>query len=195
MLEHKFREMVRRLSKDGYEISTSIDGIKAHTWHMATGISGECSELLECACTFESTGLFDMENATEELGDIYFYLTGLVNVHVDLKIKHNPFNEFSGSEGILSVFSKIAIAGGGILDAVKKHCIYEKDMDYKVMQANIDMLILAMYKAYYIMGISHKEVVDANIHKLIGGDNARYATGTYSNEQAQDRADKMVEQG
>ena len=162
---------------------------------MATGISGECAEFLECANYFDDTGIFDQENAVEELGDIYFYLVGLVNGNENLSINHNPLNTITGTENITKIASQIAIAGGGILDAVKKHCVYEKKIDTDLVQANIDKLISAMYKAYYIMGISHQEVIAENTYKLVGADNARYSTGSYSNEQAQNRSDKVNQQG
>lgn len=192
MIEQEFRKIVTNLCKDGEQISSSLNGNKSHLWHMATGISGECTELLECADYFDDTGMFDQENAIEELGDIYFYSVGLVNGNENLTIKHNLLNNTTGTDNITKIATQIAIAGGGILDAIKKHCIYEKEIDIALVQKHIDNLMVEMYKAYYVMGVSHAEVLAANTYKLIGGENARYATGEYSNEQAQDRADKMV---
>jgi len=195
MIEQEFRRIVTNLCKDGEQISSSLNSNKSHLWHMATGISGECTEFLECANYFDDTGIFDQENAVEELGDIYFYLVGLVNGNKNLAIKHNPLNTVTGTDTIVKIAMQITIAGGGILDAIKKHCIYEKEIDIALVQKNIDNLIAEMYKAYYVMGVSHAEVLATNTYKLIGGDNARYATGAYSNKQAQERADKIVEQG
>ena len=195
MIENNFKKMVANLCKDGEQITKSLDNKKSHSWHMATGISGECNEFLECANYFDETGIFDQENAIEELGDIYFYLVGLVNAHENLVIKHNPINNITGTETVLKIAININIAGGAILDAIKKHCIYEKEIDITLVQKNIDALITAMYKAYYVIGISHDEVLQANTYKLIGGERPRYSTGSYTNKQAQDRADKITEQG
>jgi len=191
----KYAEMVGNLSKCGNEITGSLNKEKSHAWHMATGIAGECLELLECAYKFENTGIFDSENAIEELGDIYFYVTGLANTYDELSVKIKPSLVDGDMQRVLNIFTEVSICGGEILDIVKKHCIYEKKIDFARLQEFIDKLLVSMLKVYNLVGVSHDEVIQHNVHKLLSGENARYATGSYSNEQAQDRADKMAEQG
>jgi hypothetical protein len=44
--------------------------------HMAVGIAGEASEILECIMNYCITGVMDKENFVEEFGDLEFYMQG-----------------------------------------------------------------------------------------------------------------------
>jgi len=115
----QFDKMTLALAKDGNQIKQELTPEQAHLWHMVTGISGEASELLDC---FKKHVVYqkplDIENAKEELGDLLFYMSNL-------------------------------------------------------MQS---------------VGLSFEEVLQHNIDKL----SVRYASGKYSNQQAQERADKVL---
>lgn len=75
----KFKEMVAGLKKDGQQIIDSLTPEKADLLHMAVGISGEAGELLDCIKKHVIYNKpLDRENAIEELGDIMFYLEGLM---------------------------------------------------------------------------------------------------------------------
>ena len=71
-------ELVVRLAKPGRDIITSLNGLKAHLWHMATGVSGEAGELLDA---IKKVAIYnkpiDIDNVVEELGDIEFYMEGI----------------------------------------------------------------------------------------------------------------------
>ena len=190
MIEQEFQCMVSKLAKSGVHIAYSLNGLKAHNWHMATGIAGECGELLEFANKLKIEGVLDKDNAIEELGDINFYLTGLVqdNPYLDMPLVENK-EEHIGKT-IYMLVTEITIAGIGILDAVKKVVIYEKAIESSTLQHSINTMFASMCDLYSLLGITHKQVLEANINKLLHAKNARYASGIYSNEQAQDRADK-----
>ena len=113
-----FKQLAADLSKPGYEIAALITAQEAHLWHMATGVSGEAGELLDAvkkSVVYKKP--LDRENVVEELGDLRFYMAGLMNA----------------------------------------------------------------------LSISEQEILYATNKKL----GKRYASGSYSNEQAQERADKV----
>ena len=75
---------------------------------------------------------------------------------------------------------------GELLDAIKKHVLYNKDLD----RANI-VEELGDFEFYKIgicqaLGISQEEILTANMRKL----STRYSAKQYSDAQAQARADK-----
>lgn len=84
----------------------------------------------------------------------------------------------------------IAGEGGEMLDAIKKHAVYNKPLDRQNVVEELGDLEFYMEGLRQAIGITREETLTANIHKLVGGDKARYASGTYSDEAAQNRADK-----
>jgi len=75
---------------------------------------------------------------------------------------------------------------GELLDAVKKAVIYNKEMDLENVIEELGDLEFYMSKIRQIVGITREEILKHNIDKL----SIRYAKGKYSNDQAQERADK-----
>lgn len=75
---------------------------------------------------------------------------------------------------------------GELLDAVKKAVIYNKEMDLENIIEELGDLEFYMSKIRQIVGITREEILQRNIDKL----SVRYAKGKYSNDQAQERADK-----
>jgi NTP pyrophosphatase (non-canonical NTP hydrolase) len=76
---------------------------------------------------------------------------------------------------------------GELLDAIKKHCVYQKQIDLNnVMEEAGDIL-------FYLTGLlseldmTIEECINANMDKL----SKRYPQGTYSNSAAIARADKL----
>lgn len=62
------------------EIAALMTANEAHLWHMATGVSGEAGELLDAvkkSVVYKKP--LDRENVVEELGDLRFYMAGLMN--------------------------------------------------------------------------------------------------------------------
>lgn len=75
---------------------------------------------------------------------------------------------------------------GELLDAVKKAVIYNKEMDLENVIEELGDLEFYTSKIRQIVGITREEILKQNIDKL----SIRYAKGKYSNDQAQERADK-----
>lgn len=85
----------------------------------------------------------------------------------------------------------VGISGeaGELLDAVKKHAIYQKSLDITNVVEELGDLEFFMEGLRAALGISRDEVLAKNIYKL----SVRYLSGRYSNEQAQQRSDKHDE--
>ena len=75
-----FQQMAQDLSKSGAEIAAKLTEAEADLWHMATGVAGEAGELLDAIkkhVVYKRE--LDRENVVEELGDLRFYMAGLMN--------------------------------------------------------------------------------------------------------------------
>jgi NTP pyrophosphatase (non-canonical NTP hydrolase) len=80
---------------------------------------------------------------------------------------------------------------GESLGAIKKHIIYDKELDRENLVEELGDLEFALQGLRSAIGISRAETLEHNLNKLLTGDKARYKEGKYSNEQAQNRADKQ----
>lgn len=82
----------------------------------------------------------------------------------------------------------IGISGeaGELLDAIKKGTIYQKPLDLDNIIEELGDLEFYMEGLRQRLGISREATIEANFQKL----EARYHKGTYSDSQAQERADK-----
>lgn len=174
-----FKDMVKALAKDGTDLINGLNSASAHLLHMAVGVSGEVGELIEGVLNHQGR-----DNQVEELGDIEFYLEGICN-HIG-PFNNNYGNEIEDGDKSHTIMLNMSIHAAGLLDAVKKHAIYEKELDMPEVLKQIDGLAYQMSKFRWISGISRQECLTANIAKL----GKRYADGQYSNNQAQTRADK-----
>lgn len=76
---------------------------------------------------------------------------------------------------------------GELLDAIKKVAIYAKDADRANIVEELGDLEFYMEGLRQGLGITREETIQANIEKL----SKRYVSGGYSNQQAQERADKQ----
>ena len=74
------------------------------------------------------------------------------------------------------------------LDAIKKHTIYQKPLDIENVKEELGDCLFYMSNLMQSVGLSFEEVLQHNIDKL----SVRYASGKYSNQQAQERADKAL---
>lgn len=85
--------------------------------------------------------------------------------------------------------SAVGISGeaGELLDAVKKYSIYNKLLDRENVVEELGDLEFYLDKLRTLLNITREETLLHNISKL----SVRYSTGTYSDTQAQTRADKL----
>ena len=113
-----FNKMTLALAKDGEDILKNLTPEQANMWHMVTGIGGEAGEIVDC---------------------------------------------------------------------IKKHVIYQKPLDIENIKEELGDLLFYMSNLMQSVGLSFEEVLQHNIDKL----SVRYSSGKYSNQQAQERADKV----
>lgn len=180
MTYEDFTKMVNSLVKDGDDIIKGLTTESAHLLHMTVGVSGEIGELIENYMEHGS-----VENRVEELGDIEFYFEGLRDrlalsvMHDDNKSLILPVNE---AEELLSLTKSSA----ALLDAIKKYSVYEKALDIQTVFKEMLNIRHSLDTLYVMYKIDRADAMKANMKKL----GKRYSSGTYSNEQAQIRADK-----
>lgn len=74
---------------------------------------------------------------------------------------------------------------GELLDAVKKHVIYNKPLDKENVKEELGDIEFYLEKLRQNVGLTREECIKGNIEKL----GKRYANG-YSDQAAQERADK-----
>lgn len=75
---------------------------------------------------------------------------------------------------------------GELFDAIKKECIYGKEIDRANVIEELGDLEFYMEGLRQSLGISREETLHGNITKL----SARYVNMTFSNKDAQERKDK-----
>lgn len=193
------QEMVTRLAKPGHAILDSMTPAKAHLLHMAIGISGEAGELVAgiVACNKRPQNLRAVsecyENIVEELGDIEFYVEGLLQgvglTHDGVAKKLMDGENTEPVEVSFEITEGIAIYSANILDTVKKHVIYNKALDETALMDNLCGLEYHLEEIRMFAGVSREDALTHNIAKLTG-DKGRYKQG-YSDKAAQERADKQ----
>lgn len=82
--------------------------------------------------------------------------------------------------------SCIPSEAGELFDAVKKWVIYNKDLDLQNVIEEMGDIEFYLAGLRQVLGISRHQTLQANVDKL----NKRYSLGNYSDQQAQERADK-----
>ena len=180
-------ELVRALAKPGAAILDGLTPAMADLWHAATGVATETSELCEALLNFHNSRELDMENLVEELGDTEFYLQQLrTNLGVTRDEVLDSNGEFIYSPEPIEMAAIVAVAGGNILDFVKKIVIYQKAVDRDALIAVLAKLEGPLMVIRHMIGVEQDEVLAANIAKL----SVRYASMTYTDADAQNRADK-----
>ena len=183
-------ELVANLAKPGAEIIADLTPEKADLLHMAVGVSGEVGELIE-GLQYGSAPVeeLDRENVVEELGDCEFYLERIQQIvgdRFDVVVRVDiPFNGYPIMAARL--IARLSVNAARLLDTVKKHAIYNKELDVVRVCAAGQLIRGDLLVVGHLIDSSHKEVIAANIAKL----SKRYSSGSYSNDQAQQRADKQ----
>lgn len=174
------KEMVSMLTKDGVDIITDLTSESAHLLHMAVGVSGEVDELIE---NFIDNGSF--ENKVEELGDIEFYFEGIASVlELDTEV---TARDAVLTDSVSHQLLQFRVRAGNLLDLVKKHAIYAKPLDTNLIINQMWLVRKSLCNLYYMWNIYRKTALEANIAKLA----VRYEGMKYSNNAAQNRADKI----
>ena len=184
-------DMVRQLAKPGADIIAQLTPNSVHLLHMAVGVSGEAGELLEAVIDCDDINDIDIGNLLEEFGDMEFYLEGL-RQEMGFKRKDTINGLAKSIDDFVDVkieFARLSMETGKLLDAVKKMAIYVKPINARAVMDSLKDIESCLLNLRQRFDIDHVECLEHNVNKL----GERYKGHNYSNEQAQDRADKNEE--
>ena len=170
-----FEEMVRRL------FNRSVPGNKwTPLMHSAIGVIGEVLELKHC---------IDNKNLIEECGDVEFYLEAALQSITDLGFSLSRSLEPMGYD-LQHAFSEMERGANELLDISKKGWVYNKEIDLQHVEIFATGTRRALSDLYKVLGIDREDVLYRNMEKLIGP-KGRFRDGFYTDQAAQDRADKV----
>lgn len=187
--KQKHLEMVLRLAKPGAVILKELTPFDCDLVHMGGCLAGEAGELYEA---------YEMqEPLTEEAGDLEFYLAKvrhMFDVKRTGKLSDRPM-------GVRERLIELMVLGDKFWDVVKRVTIYRKGVDAVEKSYNgktilqqavwiLESMEAELNSVYAQLELTLDEVLEANYTKLADKDKGRYASGTYSDEQAQARRDK-----
>lgn len=186
-------QLVAALVKSPDHIQADLNIYAIDLWHGATGVAGEGGELLE-AILFPPKEGVDRVNLREELGDLFFYME---QIHQ----RSGCFMDWDTADVIarnaiispdtaLANAAAVAVHASQVLDTIKKLALYNKPLDNEMLTNQMNALAAAALTIGYQFGISREEALNANIAKL----SKRYESLSYSDAQAQARADKVQPQ-
>ena len=187
-VQEDFTKMVTHLFKSGEEMQKELTIMDLELIHAILGVSGEADEMIT------AINENDRENMVEELGDLEFYLNkirttlGLPEHCTPREEELDPREQvFNHSEEFLpKIKDDLNILAGRILDIIKKVTIYRKPMNLESVADALQDFDTVLECAYRALGTYREEILEYNIKKL----GKRYQNG-YSNQAAQDRADKQ----
>lgn len=182
--------MVTALVKPGEEIKASITPVQCDLVHMAMGVSGEAGELLDAVRKHAIDGEeLDIENMKEELGDLEFYMERIRQIY-NLSREDVASSIASAPDNLLHMAIGVSIKSGDLLDAIKKHVMYNKEIALDNLKEGLCGIDFYMDLIRKSCNFSREEILEGNISKLLTSEKARYKMGKYTDEAAQKRADK-----
>ena len=193
------QQMVSDLVKPGADILASLTPEKCNIVHMNWGLVGEHMELTQGFMALQMaladpTSKPDYENVIEELGDMHFYLEALAQAFdCQLTLLEALFPEIQDS-GPMELLNAVE----GVSDILKKYVMYDKPLTGEQTQElheGFATIYASLHNLARSLQVTPEEVLEANMQKLLKGDTARYKDGSYSDEQAQNRADKAEDAG
>ena len=123
------------------------------------------------------------QNLEDLLTDFNKMTLALAKDGADIKRELTP-----EQASLLHMGCGVSTEANELLDAIKKHTIYQKPLDVENVKEELGDLLFYMSNLMQSVGLSFEEVLQHNIDKL----SVRYASGSYSNSQAQQRADKIL---
>lgn len=123
------------------------------------------------------------QNIEDLLTDFNKMTLALAKAGADIKRELTP-----EQASLLHMGCGVSTEANELLDAIKKHTIYQKPLDVENIKEELGDLLFYMSNLMQSIGLSFEEILQHNIDKL----SVRYASGSYSNAQAQQRADKIL---
>jgi NTP pyrophosphatase (non-canonical NTP hydrolase) len=178
-----YLEFVAAKIKSGEAIREGLtDPTDFKILHEIIGISLEVFETMLIGTEYAD------EDSTmiEELGDLGFFIVAIAlslakkyNFELTYDLFDKPCEAADAPLAFLASFNALA-------DRLKKSLIHKKEMDVSKLRQSLALVFINFGGMINEFGFTTGEVRDHNMNKL----SARYPSGTYSDEQAQARADK-----
>lgn len=203
--------MVKDLAKPGADILASLKPEDCDRFHHTLGINSEVAELIRASREWHELSRngtrseveANNRKLAEERGDWEFYLEGQrqnIGLPRDLDTAAPEHTARELSEVLLD----LAEAASLLCDPTKRIVFYRKHEIQPTAEQNeaalseqnkrtvdcIDHIDRLLQEWGVIVGVTREEALEANMHKLLKGDTARYKGGTYSDKAAAGRADK-----
>ena len=175
MIENTHSEMVTKLAKPGSDIQAEM------TFNKLFALWISINEVLDSGTRLELAKKAAIYNKPLDIG----VLVGVSAIDPECKLHlKNP-------EDFELLHMAVGIAGESIelLESIFKTFTADSDKDMVNLVEELGDLEFFMEGFRKCLGIKRLDTLSANIDKL----SKRYATGSYSNKQAQDRADKQVD--
>lgn len=126
-------------------------------------------------------------NPATDSGTEYYYIGGGLTVSYEQfvckLVKARQLYQMDWEHMMIGACGEV----GELADAIKRHTIYGKELDRANVVEELGDLEWYLAGLRQMIGITHREVLEANVAKL----QARYPAGEYSDQAAQDRADKV----
>lgn len=101
---------------------------------------------------------------------------------------HRLFKQGAACGDLVHAGMGISGESGELLDAIKKHVVYGKELDRMNIIEELGDLMFYMHAMMNLLGISEQQVLQHNACKLM----VRYEGLEYSDKAAQARADKVT---
>lgn len=128
------------------------------------------------------------------MDNIYFYISEGHEASGEAPVTFPEFNEklwkVLGHKDHLNHMA-LGAAGevGELIDAIKKFTIYDKTLDHTNVVEELGDLAFYMQGIMTALGITWEQIIQHNMQKL----SKRYQNLTFSTQEAQDRADKVMQ--
>ncbi|AVJ51808.1 nucleotide pyrophosphohydrolase [Pantoea phage vB_PagS_Vid5] len=99
------------------------------------------------------------------------------------------------NQSMMLLHAVMGIAGeaGELVDAIKKHVFFGKELDKENVVEELGDILFYLEAMAQLLNVSKMQLMAHNVDKLLTGDKARHKSGTYSDEAQVARADKQGE--
>lgn len=183
-------EMVAKLIKQPETLKAEFTEFDFGIMHAVIGIVGELGELLGgIEYSVVNQMPLDRQNLIEEFGDLEFYLEDfrtkafftLLDVQTCEDVCKIP-------NGLFPMSVHMMVYGTELLDQVKKSIIYRKKMNRTAVLAALSKIEYLKDQMYQRLNLLRGDILEANMDKLA----LRYNGFQYTDQRAQDRADKAL---
>jgi len=99
------------------------------------------------------------------------------------------------NQSMMLLHAVMGIAGeaGELVDAIKKHVFFGKELDKENVVEELGDILFYLEAMAQLLNVSKTQLMAHNVDKLLTGEKARHKSGTYSDEAQVARADKQGE--